>query len=354
MTHREKVIAVLAGEKPDVIPSYHEVPMDVTVFRDLLPEETGDATADRIAHARFFDNSAVAVDCHVRSETVSRDERHHRYRYETGAVWHESYDPTFCREAISFPIERPADVSGYEMPDAGAADRLDDEECRRSVQTLHDAGYFVEGHVIGAWQGIYYYLAAFENILTWMAIEPEAAHGLFEMTGAFSLASAKRLLECGVDAIHPPCDLGTGSGLLFSAAMFREYVFPWMADLADLCHQYGGCLHLHSHGHIEELMDAIVEAGVDMINPVGPSDHNDLAMFKERWGDAITLHGGISTTINTMSQGEVREHVAQVISTGRAGGRFFPRTESGIPPMSPERARFYIGVLAEERARGYA
>jgi uroporphyrinogen-III decarboxylase len=135
--------------------------------------------------------------------------------------------------------------------------------------------------------------------------------------------------------------------------MFREYFFSWLKNLADLCHENNVHLHLHSHGHIGDLMDAIIEAGVDMVNPIGPSDNNDLSLFKQKWGDKITLHGGISTTIKDMNEEQMREHIHQVVSVGSQGGRFFPRTESGVPPMSLERTKLYIDILHEECQRGY-
>jgi len=91
-----------------------------------------------------------------------------------------------------------------------------------------------------------------------------------------------------------------------------------------------------------------------MINPIGPPDHNDLALFKRRWGDRITLCGGVSTLIDRMTDDEMRAHLAGVVAVGRAGGRFFPRTESGIPPMAPERIRFYLETLKELRVQGYS
>ncbi|MFP4384496.1 MAG: uroporphyrinogen decarboxylase family protein [Spirochaetia bacterium] len=222
------------------------------------------------------------------------------------------------------------------MPEVDSGGRFDRDKLIQQVKAFHDAGYFVQGSVMGVWYGIYYYLTKFDNILMFMACEPEAARKLFDMTGRFSLESAKILLECGVDSIFTPSDLGSGQGLLFSPAMFREYVYPWLNELADLAHAYGAYLHLHSHGHIQDIMDGIVEAGVDIINPVGPSDHNDLEYFKKHWGKEITFHGGISTTISEMSEEQMRKHVKEVIETGRKGGRFIPRTESGIPPMPVE------------------
>ena len=78
-----------------------------------------------------------------------------------------------------------------------------------------------------------------------------------------------------------------------------------------------------------------------------------LGMFKRRWGERITLHGGISTTINNMSEAEIDRHVVEVVSVGRVGGRFFPRTESGISPMPAEKAMFYVNALKAQRERGY-
>ena len=354
MTNREMIINVLEGKKPSVIPSFNEVPMDVTVVKALMPEDSGDGVKDLVSHAEFFKNSAIsAMGIGVPVKTISKDDKHHRYRYETGAVWREEYDPTFCREAESFTINSPEDAINYTMIDANDPDRLDQKAAVKTSAALKDLGYFVQGSVMGVWMGIYYYLTSFDNILMWMAIEKEAARALFAMTRRYSIESAKRLLACGVDCIFTASDLGSGNSLLFSKEMFREYVLPWLKELADLCHNHGAYLHLHSHGHIEKLMDDIVGAGVDMINPVGPSDHNDLAMFKEKWGDKITFMGGIGTAISTMSENEIKEHVQKVVKTGRKNGRFFPRTESGIPPMSTEKTMFYLKVLQEECSKGY-
>lgn len=349
MTHREMVLKTLRGEGIPVIPSYGECPMDVTVLDDILPKPSGDRTLDAIAHAEFYGNSSIRCGVVLKRETVSKDKSHHRYRYETGAVWHESYEPAFCREALEYPINTPDDVFRFSMPDPEERWRM--TRSPEEIGRLHDAGYFVEGDVMGAWFGIYYYLASFENILMWMALEPDAARRLFDMTSDFSLRSAKILLDAGVDAIFTASDLGSGSGLLFSKEMFRTYVFPWLKALADLCHRHGAYLHLHSHGHIQDIMDDIAEAGVDLLNPVGPSDHNDLAMFKSKWGGRIALMGGISTTIMSMTEREIESHVEDVMRIGSQGGRFFPRTESGIPKMSKEKTLFYLETLKRMRKK---
>ena len=134
---------------------------------------------------------------------------------------------------------------------------------------------------------------------------------------------------------------------------FREFLLPWLKQLASLCHDYGVPLHLHSHGHIERIMDDIVAAEVDMINPIGPVDNNDLAMFKDRWGDKITINGGISAKIGMMSPGEMKEHIYEVYKTGRIGGRFFPLGEGNVPLMDEHMFEYFLQLRHDAGKMGY-
>lgn len=353
MTEREKIIAVLNGQIIDEIPIYREGPMDVTVLNELVPGDYEASPEKLMEYTSFFGNGTAWLGIDMESETISKDAGHHTYRYETGAVWHESYNPVFCREALAYPVNEPEDTFGFRFSDAGFTTRFDRAKAADTVRRYKEAGFFVEGSAMGAFHAIYYFVASFENILAWMAVEEDAAMALFNETARYSIESSRVLLDCGVDSIFVCSDLGSAMSLLFSKDMFRKYMAPWLTELAALCHEHGAWLHLHSHGHIEELMDDFIKCGVDIINPIGPSDHNDLSMFKKKWGDKITFNAGIGTQIAGMTDDEMRAHVFSVVETGRKGGRFFPRTESGIPPMSREKTLRYLELLKEACRMGY-
>ena len=353
MTKRDCVIEVLRGGMPPYIPSHGECPMDVTVMGDMLPKSTNDSAANAMAFAEFFDNSVTDVGIGISQKTLSMDKSHHIYEYETGAVWKEQYIPTYNREALRFPVNTPEEAMLFKMPEYNDGKRFNTDELTRNIKRMKENGFFVQGTAMGVWGATYINITRFETILEWMLVEPEAAGYIFEQVSHFSLKSAKTLLECGVDCIFTHSDMGTAISTLFSKDLFLKYIYPWLKSLSELCHSYGAFLHLHSHGHIEGFMDEIVESGVDLINPVGPSDYNDLAMFKEKWGSKISFLGGISTTISEMNESEMRRHVADVINIGRKGGRFFPRTESGIPPMPRDKIMLYLDILKEERMKGY-
>lgn len=342
MALRDDVIMLVNGGMPEVIPTLSECFMDNTVRREILKMKP-----DLKIGPDFFRTADRRLGCSFTIETLSRTEEEWVYRYETGAVWKEKYSPTFCRELVAFPLVEPQDAFTFQMPEPHWKNGRETEY--DAVRAYKDDGYFVQGMTIGVWMATYYYLTSFDNILMWMAVEEEAAEHIFKMCGDYMLKAAEMLLEAGVDAIMIAGDLGSGHALLFSEEMFRRYVFPHLKALADLCHSYGKLFHLHSHGHIQDLMDGIVETGVDILNPVGPSDHNDLALFKERWGDRITFLGGLSTTIAQMTPEQIEAHVAEVMEIGCKGGRFMPRTESGIPVMEPEKAVFFLDTVEKYR-----
>ena len=349
MTHRQRVQAVLEGRQPDIVPVYRETGMDATVDKALLPALTGDEYQDAVARAETYGNAALGPIIDIRTETIERDEVHWIYRYETGAVCEEYYQPSFFRRTHSFPIAEPADLDSFRMPDPTTPDR-----CRGMAENIarwRDAGYYVHGRISSAWAGIYYFLARFDDILAWMITEPEAAERLFQLMGDFTLEAARVQLDLGVDSIWTFADLGTGTSLLFSPEHFDRYLSPWLTALGALSHSYGATLHLHSHGHIQDLMDRLIAAGVDMVDPIGPGDNNDLAMFKKRWGDRITLIGGLSKTVGDMTKSELEAHIADVMATGCGGGRFMPELESGIPFTSKEQFELFNGMLERYRRK---
>jgi hypothetical protein len=341
---RDEVLKTLRGETVSVIPTIAEWFMDVTVPRSFGLDIPAHPVAGALFCAEFFGNFDVCVQTGPAEKTLSETPAERVLQYETGAVWRERYQPVFCREPLRFPVNSPEDVFKFKMPPPAW-----DTDIPGRVRFFKEKGYFVQGVVPGVWGHVYYYLTSMENILLWMAAEEEAAFKIFDIMGAYIVELCGRLLDAGVDAIFTANDLGTGSSLLFSGDLFKRFIFPWLKKISDICHQRGAFLHLHSHGHIQDIMDTLVDAGVDILNPVGPSDRNDLAFFKRKWGGKITLLGGVSTTVADMSGEEIEAHIARVMEAGCGRGRFMPRTESGIPLMPVGKARFFIDTLARHR-----
>ncbi|HEY4751955.1 MAG TPA: uroporphyrinogen decarboxylase family protein, partial [Candidatus Limnocylindrales bacterium] len=82
----------------------------------------------------------------------------------------------------------------------------------------------------------------------------------------------------------------------------------------------------HSDGDIFDLLDDLVEIGVDIINPVQTSAGrmSDLAGLKRRYGERVTFCGAIDTkhVLPHGTPAEVRAETARVIRELGAGGGY--------------------------------
>ena len=109
--------------------------------------------------------------------------------------------------------------------------------------------------------------------------------------------------------------------------MYREFFKPRHAtmwrrakELADVK------VMLHCCGGVAELMEDLIDAGLDAINPVQISCRGmDATRLKEQFGDRLTLWGGGCDTHRMLPKAtpaEIAAHVRQQVAILNPGGGF--------------------------------
>ena len=95
-------------------------------------------------------------------------------------------------------------------------------------------------------------------------------------------------------------------------------------------------MFVHSDGNVMDLMDDIVEIGFDIVNPIQPECMNP-AEVKRRWGDRITLHGGVSIqkTFPYGTPREVRAEIEELIRTCGYNGGLVVFPSNVVQPDTP-------------------
>ncbi|MDA3798012.1 MAG: hypothetical protein PF692_02915 [Kiritimatiellae bacterium] len=91
--------------------------------------------------------------------------------------------------------------------------------------------------------------------------------------------------KAGADAIMIGEDMGTQTGLLFSPDMFREFFKPDYTRLMGIAHEYGMKVLMHSCGKNWEIIDDLIDAGVDCFQFDQPAVYDMEALaakFRER------------------------------------------------------------------------
>jgi hypothetical protein len=135
-------------------------------------------------------------------------------------------------------------------------------------------------------------------------------------------------------------DLGTQSSTFCSPGSFRDLYLPYYRKVNDWIHRHTPWKTFkHSCGAVEPLIEGLIEAGFDILNPVQCSavGMNPEAL-KRKYGDRLVFWGGGVDTQKTLpfgSPAEVREEVLRRCEIfGRDGGFVF-NTVHNVQPRTP-------------------
>ncbi len=176
------------------------------------------------------------------------------------------------------------------------------------------------------------------------ALRPEYVREVFARQTEIALANLELYRQAVGDSISVifmcGTDFGTQNGPFMSADTFRDLYKPFYRKMNDWVHANTGWKTFkHSCGGILPLMEDLVEAGFDVLNPVQCSAADmDPAGLKEKFGDRVTFWGGGVDTQKTLPFGrpeEVRAEVAERIATFAPGGGFVFNTIHNVQSGTP-------------------
>lgn len=164
----------------------------------------------------------------------------------------------------------------------------------------------------------------------------------------------KELLDCATDkvieclgpyiqAVGPyidtlflsTTDYGTQDRELFNPDIFHELFVPQIRKVTDFVHRSCRAKTMqHSCGCIIHILDGLIEAGMDIINPIQTSALGmDPAVIKEKYGDKIVIWGcgiDIQNFLPNASVRQVEDYVRERVALMKPGGGFVFSPEHNI------------------------
>ena len=155
---------------------------------------------------------------------------------------------------------------------------------------------------IGPWVSfyeIYCQLRGIEQAMIDLALEPEFVEACLDRIESIQTEMMKRYFDKAadyLDLVFISDDIGGQNGLLFSPAMWKQHLQPRMKRWCDLVHSYGLKVLYHSDGGFEQIIQPLIDCGIDVLNPIQHvCPGMDTAELKKKFGNQIIFHGGIDT-----------------------------------------------------------
>ena len=369
-THRERVRALLAGERPDrpvvdlggrvaslSLPAY----LELKAHLGLGTELDGETVTLLNTVGRFDARVLERFDVPIRRVYLRPASTFTLKVADDGSFrdeWGVGYRPKGpYNERVGHPLAEAtlADLDRFPWPDPHDPGRVAGlaEEARRLYEETDfslSAGHISAGIFQDCWN-----LRGMAQFLMDMALDREFAEALLDRVTAIHVAMWEHFLDAVgayVDLVGTADDLGGQSGLIISPRMYRELIKPRHAALnAAIRSRTRARILYHSCGAIMPLIDDLIEIGVDVLNPIQPlpglMDPEDL---KRRYGGRLVFHGGldVQSLLLTGTPAQVRAHVRRYLDV-LGPERYIVAPANSVQPGTPPENL----VAAYDAARDY-
>lgn len=255
-------------------------------------------------------------------------------------------------------IETPRDLDRFPFPDpldagrfAGLAEGADE------LMNGRQLAYILGRNAAGIFE-VALWLRGFEKFFCDMVNNVVLAEALLDRICEIKLQYWRRALETvgpNVMMVSEADDLASQDQLLISPNMYRRLIKPRHARLfADIRKHAppGVKIFYHCCGAVAPLLPDLIEAGIDILNPVQVSAKGmDTRELKRRFGKDLTFYGGGVDTQRVLPRGtpaEVRDEVRRRIDDLAPGGGFIFATVHNIQAdVPPENIMAMREALAE-------
>jgi len=184
-----------------------------------------------------------------------------------------------------------------------------------------------------------------DNYLLDIAMHPDKVLAFSELLCDYHMKNLEKWLGTVgpyIDIILFGDDLGGQWGPLIGPDTYKEWYKPYHKKMWNRAKEIADVkVMLHCCGGVNELLDDLIDAGLDTINPVQISCAGmEPAVLKEKFGDRITFWGGGCDTQHVLSEStpaEVEKHVKEEAGIMKKGGGFiFQQVHNILANVPPE------------------
>jgi len=247
-------------------------------------------------------------------------------------------------EPLADAAPEPATIDVHPWPNAADPRRV--AGLRAKAEAFRKAGKCVM--IKGICAGIFEMsqrIRGMQNALTDPMLYPETSDRLYGTLAGLKIAFWEMALgELGdvVDVVVENDDYGTQQSQLISFEQYDRTLRPHVERVFAAIKRAapGAKLFFHSCGNVRPFLPGLIEAGVDILNPVHVSAEGMApAALKRDFGDAIVFWGGGVETQHVLPEGtpeEVRENVRRNLEALAPGGGYVFNTvhniQSEVPP----------------------
>lgn len=319
MTHRQRVLAALNHQEPDRVPidlgtGGNTSPVPELYVRlaqhfhvdgpvQLIPHIMRLASVDeRILQALDIDTRPIYMN--PVTQGIRPCSEPDAYYDEWGVKWKENHvDGVIYREVAESPLENAslADLEAYPW----WPDPLDPVRYRGVQERCAALFSQTDFALVGcpAFNSVWersYFLCGFSRMLESLLLDPDFVHAVFRKITEITLKSLEAYFQLAgpyIQVVKIGDDLGGQENPLISPRTYRQTIKPYHQEIFRCIREHSAArVFLHSCGAVAPLLPELIDAGVEILNPVQVSARGmDTRRLKAEFGDRLSFWGAIDT-----------------------------------------------------------
>ncbi len=329
----ERVLAVLRHEEPDRVPHFEWV-HDL----DLIKTMTGGG--DYFDLVELLDLDGVMTAPVYRKKSLGDD----RLVDEWGAV------RRIGKDNYAMPVDDQAPIKSLADLEKWAAPKPDDDDRYEKIKATVDR-FGGERAIIlqmrDVWSGPRDYIG-YAQLFINLKECPELVEGVVSKCVDHYIQVIQRSAELGVNIVFSGDDVADNRGPMFSPTLWETLFIGHYRRLVEAIHEAGLYHWKHSDGNMYPLLDSIVGAGSDGLDPIDPSGGMELSVVKAKYGDQVAIKGNVDQTELLMygpPEKVVEEVKACIRDAGVGGGYVCSSSNSIHSGVDPELYKVMVDTV---------
>jgi len=175
--------------------------------------------------------------------------------------------------------------------------------------------------------------------------QPELIHDMLQTIGDMCERVLDRVsATVQVDQLNVHEDMAGKSGSLAGPTQIEEFIKPYYRRVWDMLADRGArTFDQDSDGDMNGVIDAFLDAGVNLMHPLEPAANMDIVQLREKYGTRLAFVGGIDKHVlrrgSEAIEAELEYKIPPMVATGGCVLSLDHRIPNGTPL---EAYRFYI------------
>jgi len=241
--------------------------------------------------------------------------------------------------SIALPLEYPVkDFDDWQKIKHWYAfdeSRIDEDQLKKAKE-LQQKGHLILAGIPGGFDEPRQ-LMGDENLCAAYYEQPELVRDILDTISKTNMKVFERIFDfVTVDNLTVHEDMAGKNGPLAGPAQVREFIAPYYLKIWNECRLHGTKLFSQdSDGNMNDVIDAFIEAGVNVMYPFEPNSGMDMVKTRKKYGKKLAFKGGMDKFALLGSKDDVeRELKYKICEETLGGGTVFAldhRIPNGVP-----------------------